>query len=153
MEEKKVSKNINEFCKSLAGTWKVNVRNFSYDSDFTEKDTSNLIIEITRDEVLTNDYRIVYRWTASDDEDEATKRSYPVMIMEVVGKNELGQFDFEFRSDDYSYLGVGNINGNWMTVFEVCDKRGYEMCRNMHYKLLNTHSLYYLFNILIELTS
>ena len=145
MEEgKRITKEVVEFCNLIVGTWKLNLRNFEFQKGFKEKDAENMIIQIMNDEVLTNDYRRFYRWTTSDDPETIQKKKYPTMVMEVFGKNEGDDFDFEYRSDDFTDVGAGKINGKWMVIFLECVNKETRITKSLHYKLEDKNSLFFL---------
>ncbi|BFU22007.1 hypothetical protein EHI8A_050190 [Entamoeba histolytica HM-1:IMSS-B] len=143
MEGRKVSKEIVEFCNLIVGTWKLNERTFNYQKGFPEKEAKNVIIDIVNVEVLTNDYRRFYRWTTTDDPETVNKQNYPTMVMEVFGKNEGDDSDFEFRSDDYSEVGIGKINGKWMTIILECIKKDERITKTLYYKLEDKNTMLY----------
>ncbi|KAL7716018.1 DUF1579 domain-containing protein [Entamoeba marina] len=98
---------------------------------FPEKESTNLVLEIVSDDALTNDFRRFYRWTTTDDAERSDKKEYATMVMEVFGKGELDEFDFEFRSDDYVHQGIKTF------------------VKSHHFKLIDKHRILYT-NICID---
>ena len=93
--ERRVAKEVVDFCNALVGTWKVNRRTYGIDIGFPERQTENEVLEISSDETATSTTRRYYRWTVKAPETAQA----PTMIMEVIPRDDRKEDDFEFRSD------------------------------------------------------
>ncbi|ELP84870.1 hypothetical protein EIN_284460 [Entamoeba invadens IP1] len=144
MAERRVSKEIQDFCNLLVGTWKLNQRVFGFEKNFPEKNAKNLVIDIASDDVLTNECHRFYRWTTTNDVEMPEKNvTYPTMVMEVYARSEAEEYDFAFHSDDFIENGSGSITGKWMKILLDYNRKDEHTTKILHYKLEDKNTILY----------
>ena len=121
--------------------WIPRTRTTKYNSQGSQLTIFSIDLQIASDNLLTTDYRRFYRWTAQDDQESTEKHEYPTMVMEVFGKSESDEYDFEFRSDDYVQQGAGKINGKWMSIVVDSVYRESRITKTTNYMMENKNSL------------